>query len=248
MLVPSERPARGLDLGGQAARRASPGQLSSQTRTALRHPTRQGRLTTSPVVRNGGDHWSLLGIEPHGRTPTPQRRWLACIPEILSNSVGLSWSRLRERCKRRLNSREATRLPPSCSPTWRKHFRCSGPSGTSSLPTPQPASPDAAGASREAPHGRSSTDSLASKKYTSWERCTTSPRRSPAVRAPAERDDRRSRPLSRGASPHELTIRAAVTTTRVPRAANLQSSTSRDRLLNPSARVRQPISVSAPPP
>ena len=34
MLVPSERPARGLDLGGQAARRASPTQLASQTLTS----------------------------------------------------------------------------------------------------------------------------------------------------------------------------------------------------------------------
>ena len=201
------------------------------------------RLSRRPSGQLWAPPGSLLGIEPHGRTPTPQRRWVACTPQVLSNSARLSWSRLREPSKRRLNSPEATRLPPTCSPTWRKHSRYSAPPGTSSLPTPPPGSPNAAGASHEAPHGRRSMDSLASKKYTSWEHCTTSPRHSPAVHAPVERDDRRSHPFSRGAPPDELTIRSAVTTSRGPRPVNLQSSTSRDRLLNQSAPMRQPISV-----
>ena len=223
--------------------------MSSQTRNRADapDPSRQRAGShPSPCRSKWAPPWSLLGIEPHGRAPTPHRRWLACTPQVRSNSARLSWSRLREASKRGLNNPEATRLPPTCSPTWRRHSRYSAPPGTNSLPTPLPRSRNAAGASHEAPHGRRSTDSLASKKYISWEHCTTSPRRSPPARAPVERDDRRSHRLSRGAPPDELTIRAAVTTSRGPRRVNLQSSMSRDRLVNPSARVSAPELASAP--
>lgn len=106
MLVPSERPARGLDLGGHAARRASPGELSSQTRNALTRPTLPDSGPAHNHLLSFGMGATLvpLGIQPHGRTPTPQRRWLAYTPQLLSNSARLSWSRLREPSKRRLNT------------------------------------------------------------------------------------------------------------------------------------------------
>jgi hypothetical protein len=61
MLVPSERPARGLDLGGQAARRASPAQLANQIRNALTRPT---------LPNSGPAHNHLLSFGM-GTTPGP---------------------------------------------------------------------------------------------------------------------------------------------------------------------------------
>ena len=145
----------------------------------------------------------------------------------------LSWSRTPGHSKRPLNSPEAMRAPPTVCGPWKKHFRCSAGRGISWLPTPRPASwRGDVDAARKAAHGHGSTDSPASKRFTYWERCTTSPRRLRAVLGLVVRRARRSRRSSPGMRPRSRmpTSGEAATNFRGSRADNGQPNGSHDRL------------------
>lgn len=161
----------------------------------------------SPCVRNGpitvdSSYGKLsccgLGIEPHGRERTAWRRWVPWLLPIVFKTARLSWSRQPERSKRSLNSRQAMRTLRNLWHHSSELFGCSAPPGINSPRMPHPALwPDAVSAHQKRARGPGSTGSPASKRVSSWPRCTMSRHRSHAALASAATH---GRPLRRSST------------------------------------------------